>query len=45
MNVISRDFDNLLGNMATSLMKKFDECYEDPEKMNVVLFFGIVLDP
>ncbi|XP_074369609.1 zinc finger BED domain-containing protein RICESLEEPER 2-like [Apium graveolens] len=30
---------------AASMLKKFDKYWGDPEKMNVVLFLGIVLDP
>lgn len=45
LDVLSKDYDSLLGNMAASMKKKFDKYWGDPEKMNVVLFLGIVLDP
>ena len=45
LNVLSEDSDNLLGKMADSMQRKFDKYWGNPEKMNVILFLGIVLDP
>uniref|UniRef100_A0A803PIE6 BED-type domain-containing protein n=1 Tax=Cannabis sativa TaxID=3483 RepID=A0A803PIE6_CANSA len=45
LNVLSKDSSNLLGNMVASMRRKFDKYWGDPEKMNVVLFLGVVLDP
>ena len=43
--ILSEDPDNLMCQMVASMEKKFDKYWGNPEKMNIIMFLGLVLDP
>ena len=43
--ILSEEEDNLLSQMAMGMEKKFDKYWGSLEKMNVIMFFGLIIDP
>lgn len=45
LNALEYEEDPLLGAMAVNMNRKFDKYWGDVEKMNKLMFLGMVLDP